>query len=174
MNGGSFMLIQLYELGIGIAAGVLGGCAFCVYRCTAGKFSRKPGMRRRFLLRDAMFSLGVILIWLGIWFSFTEGSLRIMVFVWLAAGIVLFMLFLRKPLEKVLRRIPGCKKRSRKKKPLNSSGQRENRALDGIAAGLYRTAKAMSGKCRDAEKRIRKKPGTGRNTAVDEEKDTGN
>ncbi|NLF80207.1 MAG: hypothetical protein GX572_03335 [Clostridia bacterium] len=162
MDDRILVLSQLSQMASAILAGIFGGLAFDIYQ----KICYGSGKRRlkaiAYLKGDALFAVSLISAWLIFWFTCTDGSLRLFVFVWLALGFGLYFLALRKSLHLLLRQIirllrlaramlrpaPGAqpKRPHRKRPPLTAEKLMDDSArlvvkLEHQAAGVSRSAR---------------------------------
>lgn len=118
MIAADWMWGQLWQLSVSILAGLVLGFCYDIYR---GILARERRFRQDYWWRDLLFGLCVILLALLLWFGLTDGSLRLSVFVWMAAA-TLFYRWLLSPFlhpEKWMRRKtkgPAGKEKKKSKK----------------------------------------------------------
>ena len=125
MIAGDWMLLQTWQLTVSLLAGFSLGLCYDLYR---GILARERRFRQDYWWRDLLFGLCAILLSLLLWFSLTDGSLRLSVFLWMA-GAVLFYRWHLSPLlhpEKWLqqkRKKPAPKIKKSSKKPAKKPKQ---------------------------------------------------
>lgn len=110
-----------------LLAGAFGGLAFDLYQ----KLCYGGGKRRlhafAYLKGDALFALFLICAWLVFWFSCTDGSLRLLVFIWFGVGLAIYFGIFSKRLGHAFDRLksllPKFRINAAKKKNKNPSGK---------------------------------------------------
>jgi len=105
------VLLQLSQIGAALLAGCFGGMAFSVYQHIFCGSRKKRCTIKDYLLKDCLFCIVIICIWLIFWFCFTDGSLRISVFFWIALGFSLYTLVFRPRLLPLWDKLPKRKKK---------------------------------------------------------------
>lgn len=105
MDDRILVLGQLSQMASAILAGIFGGLAFDIYQKICYGCGKRQLRTIAYLKGDALFAICLISAWLIFWFTCTDGSLRLFVFIWLALGLGLYFLALRKSLYLLLRKI---------------------------------------------------------------------
>lgn len=155
---GTLMLSQLSQLAAGLLAGCFGGCAFGVYQ---GLLRRGKRLRphKAYLLPDALFAGGLILLWLAFWFGATDGSLRAEVLLWVCGGFAAYAFFLRPPLRRLVARLrpAGRKQKPKKSRVLYAAAERHAGAwADRGALAYCRFMDKAGAICRKAGMKVKK------------------
>lgn len=105
MDDRILVLSQLSQMASAILAGIFGGLAFDIYQRICYGGGKRRLRTTAYLKGDALFAICLIGAWLIFWFTCTDGSLRLFVFIWLALGFGLYCFALRKSLHLLLRKI---------------------------------------------------------------------
>ncbi len=132
---------QLYQMAAALIAGMAGGACFCLYQYLVfGRHKgRKKVLRRKYMLKDGLFGIGLLVLWLIFWFGFTDGSLRAAVFIWLALGFAIFILLIYPNWLKLWHILPHPDKRLIRKKETKATRKLPvDKLLNGGAAAYLK------------------------------------
>lgn len=156
MGENILLLNQISQMSAALLAGAFGGLAFDLYQRLCYGGTRRRRRASAYLKGDVLFALILISLWLVFWFTCTDGSLRVLVFIWFGAGLAIYFGIFSKRLDGVFTRLKALLPHPRKdaEKPKNKICSAK--LIDNSARIALRMYKRTDHLWREAKKVLRK------------------
>ena len=109
------VLAQVSQMSAALLAGFFGGIAFDLYQRLCYGTTKRRRRPTAYLKGDLIFGIILIGLWLLFWFTCTDGSIRVSVFIWLVVGAILYFGIFRQKVSALIHKLPRRQKESQGK-----------------------------------------------------------
>ncbi|MBS1348586.1 MAG: hypothetical protein HP052_03860 [Firmicutes bacterium] len=149
MQDDILLISQISQMAAALLAGFGGGIAFDIYQRLCYGTTKRRLRPSAYIKGDLLFSLAITALWLLFWFSCTDGSLRVSVFIWLVIGFALYFGLFRQRVVALIHKLLHPHRRQQKETPSHKLQQKKNFHLvdkgSQVLVGIYQKSSRVSG-----------------------------
>ena len=149
MQDDILLISQISQMAAALLAGFGGGIAFDIYQRLCYGTTKRRIRPAAYIKGDLLFGLTITALWLLFWFSCTDGSLRVSVFIWLVIGFALYFGLFRQRMVALMHKLPHPHRRRQQEAPPSKRQQKKDFHLvdkgSQVLVGLYQKSGRISG-----------------------------